>query len=111
MIRELYAAFARGDMPAVRAALDPQIVWNEAENFPYADGNPYIGPQGVVEGVFSWLIIDWDGWSLDIGQYFDAGQHIAFTGRYVAFLSSLPPLLPLDTNGIHNDVYILLTPF
>ncbi len=22
----------------------PAIVWNEAENFPYADRNPYVGP-------------------------------------------------------------------
>ena len=40
LIRNLYEAFAKGDVPAVLAAMSPDIVWNEAENYPYADGNP-----------------------------------------------------------------------
>ena len=51
-IQNMYAAFARGDGPAVLAGMDPAIVWNEAENFPYADRNPYTGPAAVAEGVF-----------------------------------------------------------
>src|ERR1017187_9682181 len=43
LIQSLYAAFARGDGPAVLASMDPAIVWNEAENFLYADRNPYVG--------------------------------------------------------------------
>src|ERR1017187_8878036 len=43
LIQSLYAAFARGDGPAVLAGMDPAIVWNEAENFLYADRNPYVG--------------------------------------------------------------------
>lgn len=38
-VRALYAAFAKGDMPAALATMAADIVWNEAENFPYADGN------------------------------------------------------------------------
>jgi hypothetical protein len=83
-IRELYAAFARRDVPAVLAAMDPQIEWNEAENFPYADCNPYIGPQAVAEGVFARLGADWDARTLDIRQILDAGDHIVVTGRYRA---------------------------
>lgn len=53
IVKGLYAAFAKGDMPAVLGAFDPGIQWNEAENFLYAGGNPYVGPQAVAEGVFS----------------------------------------------------------
>ena len=52
LIRNLYDGFAKGDVPAVLAGFDPEIVWNEAENFPYADGNPYCGPDAVLQGVF-----------------------------------------------------------
>ncbi|GHF01450.1 hypothetical protein [Thalassotalea profundi] len=34
-------------MPNVLAVLHDDIIWNEADNFPYADNNPYIGPQAV----------------------------------------------------------------
>lgn len=45
-----------GDIPAVLSDMHPAIVWNEAENFPYADGNPYISPQTVLEGVLACCI-------------------------------------------------------
>ncbi len=48
-----YKAFAIGDIPAVLATMDANIVWNEAEGNAYADGNPYIGPDAVLNGVFA----------------------------------------------------------
>lgn len=47
LVRGMHDAFAAGDVAAVLASMHPEIVWNEAESFPYADGNPYIGPQAV----------------------------------------------------------------
>ena len=44
IVQSAYAAFAMGDLPTVLAALDPNVEWREAEGFPYADGNPNIGP-------------------------------------------------------------------
>ncbi len=40
IIRSIYGALATGDIPTVLGLLSPDVVWNEAENFPYADGNP-----------------------------------------------------------------------
>jgi len=34
-IANLYAAFSRGDVPTVLAALGPNVIWKEAEGFPY----------------------------------------------------------------------------
>ncbi len=52
IIDGLYKAFAEGDIPTVLGMMDSTIVWNEAEGNPYADGNPYIGPDAVLNGVF-----------------------------------------------------------
>jgi len=53
VIDGLYKAFAVGDIPKVLAGLDEKIIWNEAEGNKYADGNPYIGPEAVLNGVFA----------------------------------------------------------
>jgi hypothetical protein len=47
IVKALYDAFGKGDVPAVLGAFDPEIQWRQAENFLYADGNPYAGPQAV----------------------------------------------------------------
>ncbi len=64
IIEQLYQAFAKGDVPGAIGNMDPNIEWNEAESFPYADGNPYIGPQAVVEGVFARIGEEWEYWNL-----------------------------------------------
>jgi len=84
LVRGMYDAFASGDVPAVLASFDPEIVWNEAENFPYADGNPYVGPQAVVDGVFARLGSEWEYWNLDIEEILDAGDRAIAVGRYHA---------------------------
>jgi len=64
VIKGVYQAFATGDFPAFLGAMDPKIEWNEAENFPYADGNPYIGPDAVVQGVMGRIGADWEYWTI-----------------------------------------------
>jgi ketosteroid isomerase-like protein len=83
-VRSAYEAFGRGDVPAVLAAMDPAIVWNEAEGFPYADKNPYVGPDAVVAGVFARLAGEWNGWTLAIEEIHDAGDTVIARGRYRA---------------------------
>ena len=62
--------------------LVPQIVWREAENFPYADHNPYIGPQAVLEGVLMRLGADWEGFTVVPAEWLDAGDRIVVLGAY-----------------------------
>ncbi|CAZ98335.1 nuclear transport factor 2 family protein [Zobellia galactanivorans] len=54
-IDTLYKAFATGDMPIVLGLMHAKIEWKEAESNPLADGNPYIGPDSILEGVFARL--------------------------------------------------------
>ena len=82
LIRSIYDGFAAGDVGAVLGAMAPDIVWNEAENFPYCDGNPYVGPQAIAEGVFARCIGEWDGFAVAIDEILDAGDTIVALGRY-----------------------------
>jgi ketosteroid isomerase-like protein len=84
LIQGLYAAFARGDAAAVIAAMDSGIVWNEAENFPYADRNPYVGPGAVAEGIFFRLVTEWDQFQALPSEILDAGDSVVALGYYKA---------------------------
>ena len=55
VIDTLYNAFSTGDMPTVLGLMHPKIEWNEAESNSLASGNPYIGPDAILEGVFTAL--------------------------------------------------------
>lgn len=85
VIDGLYKAFAKGDIPAALANMDPNIEWNEAESFPYSDRNPYIGPQAVVDGVFARIGAEWEYWNLaDIELHEMANDKVLATLRYQA---------------------------
>jgi ketosteroid isomerase-like protein len=84
-VSDIYSAFAEGNMDAVLASMSPDIQWNEAENFIYADGNPYVGPDAVVNGVFARLGGDWDYWNLEEISVNPVGaSQVLATGRYKA---------------------------
>ena len=81
----LYQAFAKGDVPTVLGLMDANIVWNEAEGFPYADQNPYIGPDAVLNGVFGRIMAEWEYWNLtDIKLHDMSGNQVLATLRYKA---------------------------
>lgn len=81
-VRGMYEAFGRGDISTVIAALDPQVEWWEAENFIYADRNPYTGPQAVLEGVFIRIAEEWDGFLVSPKEILDAGETVIGHGYY-----------------------------
>lgn len=82
LIRAIYAAFAAGDIPGVVSRMAPDMEWNEAENFPYADGNPYRGPDAILSGVFARLGSEWEGFAAVPEEFLDAGETIVVLGRY-----------------------------
>ena len=84
LVRGIYESFSRGDVASVLGAMDPRIEWNEAEGFPYADGNPYIGPTSVAEGVFARLVGEWEYFKVDVEELLDAGDTVIAFGRYRA---------------------------
>ena len=71
-------------LPAiVLGRMSPSIVWNEAENFPYADGNPYVGPEAVAQGVLARCVDEWHGFTVAIDEIIDAGDTVIALGRYL----------------------------
>jgi ketosteroid isomerase-like protein len=81
-VEAFYAAMGRGDIPFVIGTLDPQIVWNEAENFVYADHSPYVGVDAVLTGLFARLGGEWDGFSAVPHEIVDGGETVVALGRY-----------------------------
>ena len=86
IVQGMYKAFATGDIPTVLAALDPQVEWWEAENFIYDDGNPYVGPEAVLQGVFMRIGTEWEGFTVTPKEVLDAGDtaigHGYYSGAY-----------------------------
>lgn len=81
-IKAAYAAFGRNDPSVLFGAMDPSITWNEAEGNPFADGNPYVGPQAIGERVFSRLMAAVDNFSVAPSTFIDGGDHVVVVGRY-----------------------------
>ena len=82
LVQAIYAAFAAGDVPGVVSRMSPDIVWNEAENFPYADRNPYLGPEAILTGVFGRIGTEWDDFAAIPEELLDAGDTVIVLGRY-----------------------------
>ena len=83
VVAAMYAAFARGDINAVLADVDTHVEWRVAENFVYADGNPYIGRDAVRYGVFGRVPEDWDRYDVHLEEYVDGGETVVSRGRYI----------------------------
>ena len=85
VIDNLYKAFATGDMPTVLGSMHPDITWNEAEGNALADGNPYIGPDAILNGVFARLGGDHEYFGLkDIELHNMSDHKVLATLRYDA---------------------------
>lgn len=83
-IMALYAAFDSGDMDAVLALMADDIVWHEAENNKWADGNPYVGPEAIAAGVFGRVPEEYDSFTVEIGEVAAEGDTVVMQGRYRA---------------------------
>ncbi len=83
IIEGIYNAFGSGDIDSVVATFDSNIVWMEAENFPYADGNPYTSADAIVSGVFARVGGEWDGFHIADLKLIDMSNNMVLaTGRY-----------------------------
>ena len=99
-MRELYDAFARGDVPTVLAAMDDRIDWQEAEGGPYATAQPLIGPNAVVENVLARLGQDFEGFRVEPERFVADGDTVVMIGRYKADRAPATGK-PLDAQAVH----------
>lgn len=83
LLRNLYDAFGRGDIPAVLGAMSPEIRWHEAEGNPYMpSGGAWVGPDAVLNNLFVKLGAEWDGFAVHPKSFHDAGDSVIVEGRY-----------------------------
>lgn len=80
IVRDLYAAFAKGNVPAVLGALASDVRWVEAEGGPY--GGVFIGPQAVLDNVFMKLGGEWDGFSVIPHEFIANEDTVVALGTY-----------------------------
>jgi sugar lactone lactonase YvrE/ketosteroid isomerase-like protein len=83
VVEAVYSAFAQGDLDTFSGLMAPDIVWNEAEGNPYADLNPYVGPEAVMTGLISRLLADWQDFSVTPQEFIVEGDRVVVFGRYV----------------------------
>ena len=80
VIRSLYQAFAKGDVPSVLGALASNVAWTDAEGFPY--GGTYVGPDAVLSNVFMKLGTEWEGYSAVPHEFIAEGDTVVSVGEY-----------------------------
>ena len=100
IVQGIYDAFAAGDGGAVLATFSPDIIWNEAESNSLANGNPYVGPQAVAEGVFGRLGLEWETFTLTDQTLYGVGEDMVMaTGRYQGTHAATGKTI--DTQHVH----------
>ena len=80
-VKEMYAAFGRGDVATILSALAPDVSWEfEAPaEIPFAGIRK--GPQAA-KGFFEGLAADHTDPKLEIAEYVSSGDAVATFGRY-----------------------------
>jgi ketosteroid isomerase-like protein len=84
-VQELYAAFGRGDLPAILAKLSDDVVWE-------SEGTEIISISGIRHGIkettgfFEALAADHANPQLTISDYVASGDTVMTLGRYRAIM-------------------------
>jgi ketosteroid isomerase-like protein len=81
VVRSVYENFAKGDIPLVLAALDPEIEWIESEEpfLPWA--GTHRGPSAVAGELFARVMSCFDQFAVVPDRIHDAGDQIVVEGR------------------------------
>jgi ketosteroid isomerase-like protein len=79
VVKGIYDAFAKGDVPAVLGAFDEKIDWQEPETLPFED---QIGPQGVGENIFGPLVGMFPNFTVTTREIHEAGDVVFSLGTY-----------------------------
>jgi hypothetical protein len=83
LLKSLYDAFGRGEIPTVLGAMSPDIKWYQAESNPYMpSGEAWVGPDAVLNNLFVKLGTEWDGFTVHLGALYGAGDSVIVEARY-----------------------------
>ena len=83
VLKNLYGAFGRGDIPAVLEGLSADIRWYQAEGNPYRpSGEAWVGRDAVLNNLFMKLGTEWDGFAVHPTSFHGAGGSVIVEARY-----------------------------
>lgn len=83
LVKEMYANFATGNVPAVLTSFDPAIEWHECKGMPFVkDDGIYTGAEAIVTKVFMNLPVSFDGFNIAVSEIFGADDKVVMTGYY-----------------------------
>ena len=100
VMMELYEAFGRGDVPRVLGAMDDKIEWREAEGNPWDTGEPFVGPQQILEKVFARIVQEFEDFRVEPHRFLADGDTVVMEGRYKAAKHEASGK-PLDAAVVH----------
>ena len=100
LVKGVYDAFGRGDIPTVLGTMSSGIEWHQAESNPYMlSGEAWVGPDAVLNNLFMRLGGEWDGFAVHPNAFHDAGDSVIVEGRYSG--SYKPTGKSMDTQFCH----------
>ena len=79
LVKDVYGAFARGDVPAVLGAFADDIEWYEAEGMPY--GGLHHGGEAVAQNVFGPIVEDVEGFACAPEEFIGTGETVVAVVR------------------------------
>jgi ketosteroid isomerase-like protein len=82
LVQSLYDAFARGDIPAILGAMDPDIVWDIPQAPDYPLGGTHRGPQGIASEFFSVIPSYYLEFAAIPQHMVDNGDRVIVLGEY-----------------------------
>jgi len=83
VVQSVYDNFAKGDIPAVLAALAPDIEWVESPQSYLPHRGTHSGPAEVADKVFGMVVANFDEFAVVPEQIHDAGDVVVVEGRAV----------------------------
>jgi ketosteroid isomerase-like protein len=78
ILRQAYAAFASGDVPAVLASFHDEIEWTQPAGHIYA--GTFTGPDAVVQNVLLPLGTEWNSFLVEPDTFIGEGDQVAALG-------------------------------
>jgi len=81
LVRAFYAAVSQGDVPGIVGLLHPDLIWTEAEGFPYYSGT-WRSPQEVIDKLLVPLTRDWDEFSAVAEDFIVEDDRVVSLGAY-----------------------------
>jgi ketosteroid isomerase-like protein len=100
VVKGVYEAFGKGDVPAVLGAMTADIEWYEAEGMPY--GGVYHGGEDVAQSVFGPILEDIPDFAVTPEEFIASGDTVAVVARYTGTAKASGKALNLPVVRVWN---------